>query len=416
MKHSRTVNESGAAAILVAGVLVFLMGFAWLAIDGGMGFDDRRGTQNAADLAALAAAWQECNRDSTVPGGTVAEEAVYVAREKAGENGYPHATSGGFPQVDVSDTGAFTWTVTITEENDTVFGAAGNAPRQIQVVSTATAECREVGILDGYAVFGFSSSCTINTVSLAGSNTDIIGGVHSNDDLHIPNSSATVTGPATYRGDPPTSSGVDAEKYFGSPLEYPLDFDFGEFAPAGSRATAAAAVGNYYSWTSSAGRNDIRAASPDNGGTGTDVTIGAPGIYYTAGDFDLNSSDITLVGDALDQGVTFIARGEIKMKSLDDIHGYEPLIPGGSLPILAAAEGYQTYGCTDKDIKISGSGISWEGLLYAPFGQVDISASTVGAFNGSIIAYTVSVAASSFTITYQDDPAFERTYRINLLQ
>ena len=49
--------EQGAVAITVAICMVVLMGFAALAMDGGLGFDDRRGTQNAADNAALAAAW-----------------------------------------------------------------------------------------------------------------------------------------------------------------------------------------------------------------------------------------------------------------------------------------------------------------------------------------------------------------------
>src|SRR5690606_22909010 len=42
---TRTDRERGATAILVAGGLVFLMAFAWLAIVAGLGFDDRRGTQ-----------------------------------------------------------------------------------------------------------------------------------------------------------------------------------------------------------------------------------------------------------------------------------------------------------------------------------------------------------------------------------
>jgi Flp pilus assembly protein TadG len=58
MHFTDNESERGAAAFLVAISLVVLVGFAALAIDGGLGFDDRRGTQNAADSAALAAAWE----------------------------------------------------------------------------------------------------------------------------------------------------------------------------------------------------------------------------------------------------------------------------------------------------------------------------------------------------------------------
>ena len=81
--NADTHSERGGAAILVAISLFVLVGFAALAIDGGLGFDQRRGTQNAADNAALAAAWEACNpRDAAAP------DPVGSALAVAAENGY----------------------------------------------------------------------------------------------------------------------------------------------------------------------------------------------------------------------------------------------------------------------------------------------------------------------------------------
>jgi len=55
------VNERGAVAITVAFSLLVLMGFAAIALDLSVGYESRRRVQNAADSAALAAAWEACN-------------------------------------------------------------------------------------------------------------------------------------------------------------------------------------------------------------------------------------------------------------------------------------------------------------------------------------------------------------------
>ncbi|TFG49119.1 MAG: hypothetical protein E4H33_02925, partial [Anaerolineales bacterium] len=47
-------NESGQVMAFLAVCLVVLLGFAALAIDGGMLFSDRRHAQNAADASSLA--------------------------------------------------------------------------------------------------------------------------------------------------------------------------------------------------------------------------------------------------------------------------------------------------------------------------------------------------------------------------
>jgi hypothetical protein len=380
------------------------MAFASFAIDAGLGFDDRRGTQNAADLAALAAAWQSCNPE---PGAGTPRQ---VARATAQANGYTHTPSG-HPQVNVSGGGS-TWTVEIVERNDTIFGGATDyAPDQLTVRSSATARCQDVGLLGGYAVFGQSSACTGNDVSLSGANTTINGGVHTNDDLHIPNSSAVVNGDATYRDNAVLGAGVTGTQYFGSSLPYPLSLSISEYAPGGSRAAAAGS--NYRPFSGNVTRTDI-AAVPGNSLSGSTLTIGAPGIYYTTGNITVNRT-ITLTGAAAAQGVTFVAGGEIDLAGVDNAKGYDPLVPGGTFPVFLFANGGGSPACNAKDIKIATNSATWQGLMYSPNGTTEISGSSVGSLNGSVIAYNVNVSSSDFTITHQPDPAAEPNYRVELL-
>ena len=55
MKYDRK-TESGQILVILTVGIVMLLGFAALAIDGGMYYSDRRYDQNAADNAALAGA------------------------------------------------------------------------------------------------------------------------------------------------------------------------------------------------------------------------------------------------------------------------------------------------------------------------------------------------------------------------
>ena len=48
-------RERGASAVLVAASMLMLIGFAAIAVDGGIVFDDRRQQQSAADVGSLAA-------------------------------------------------------------------------------------------------------------------------------------------------------------------------------------------------------------------------------------------------------------------------------------------------------------------------------------------------------------------------
>lgn len=98
--NTNQLNEKGQAIGLLVVAIVALLGFAALAIDGGMLYSDRRHAQNAADTAALAGAGDaarfmgqyEIQYSSFVCGSgpVIATEnrAISSAIDRAGSNGY----------------------------------------------------------------------------------------------------------------------------------------------------------------------------------------------------------------------------------------------------------------------------------------------------------------------------------------
>ena len=86
-----------------------------------------------------------------------------------------------------------------------------------------------------------------------------------------------------------------------------------------------------------------------------------------------------------------------------DLTGYAPVAQSGYSPLLFFSNAGAPPACNVNAIQFSGSGITWEGLMYAPRGEVKMSSSSNVAVLGSIIAYTVEVSGSDFSINWVDD-------------
>ena len=118
------------------------------------------------------------------------------------------------------------------------------------MVSQGVATCEQEPFLGGYAIFAGAEACATGgavELDLSGSTKTVNGGIFSNGDLKITGSDAAVTGSIEYRGNLNTNEAdvaANAEKYFGSPKDYPLDLDIAEFRPGGPRQ--AANPGNYF--------------------------------------------------------------------------------------------------------------------------------------------------------------------------
>lgn len=404
-------GEKGAAALLVAISLVVLVGFAALAIDGGLGFDDRRGTQNAADSAALAAAWESCN-----PRVAGSPDPVGSALTVAAQNGYDDTDPEVVVTVNALDTTEYE--VLIQQVNDTSFAGPGVGAETLTVVSRSVAVCEQEPFLGGYAIFAGAEECATGgaiELDLSGSTKTVNGGIFSNGDLKITGSDATVNGAIEYRGNLNTNESdisANAEQYFGSPKDYPLDLDIAEFRPGGSRQ--AANPGAYFNSAPSVGiDNGWMVSNGHATGNNSNIVITQSGIYYSP---KTGNKAINLKGVSMAPGVTatFVAEGQIEVIGDANMTGYAPVASGGYSPLLFFSNAGSPPACNVNAIQFSGSGISWTGLMFAPNGEVQMSASSNVAVFGSIIGYTVDVSGSDFSINWQDDTSGAPRFTVEL--
>lgn len=412
MHEGRTMKdreraERGATAITVAISLLVLMGFAALAMDGGLGFDDRRGTQNAADNAALAAAWEACN--PSIP----ASDPETAALAVAAENGYDDMSAD--TNVTVTPLSASEYEVVIQTTNDATFARVGTGADTVSVTSRAIANCEEEPFLGGYAIFAGAEHCSNGgsvELNLSGSTKEVNGGIFSNGDLAIQGANTTINGEVEYRGTYNSNSGVPAEQYFGSPKEYPVDLEIADFHAGGSYRSDP----NFIDAGGSRITNSWMITNGYATGNNSSITITESGIYYTS--YTGNQDAIDLRGVSTDPGVevTFVADGQIQVVGEASITGYAPITPGATTSLLMFSNAGSPPACNTNAIKFSGNDLTWTGLMFAPNGEIEMSASSNVAVNGSIIAHSVSVSGSNLQISWQDDPAADPRFVVELIQ
>jgi hypothetical protein len=178
------VAERGVTAVTVAIGLMLLMGLAAIAVDGSNLYRERGDAQNAADLAAYAAAFISCT------GGTDAE-AIAAGQAQALANGYDDAD----PNVTVTiDKVSSQWRATIETTVDGYFSRVLGADT-LDTSATALARC-ELGIAP--SIFAGGHCGTDPTYDMSGNENTMIGAVHSNSNFKVGGDLNDFTDDVTY--------------------------------------------------------------------------------------------------------------------------------------------------------------------------------------------------------------------------
>ena len=385
--------ESGQAIVLVAFMMVALLAILGLAIDGGGLFFLYRDTQNATDAAVVAATYARCTSDDA----DVVEFAGYQA---AARNGFHNDSVGNW----------------VTVNNPPSAGTGAGDSRYVEVEITSvkppyfiqlvyrdplTVTARAVGRCSPPfnpatvpGLWGGSRTCN-NTVNWTGASGTISGGVHSNNEIMSGGGGQgnTVGGPVTAVSSVDQSNGGNTtwpDSYSVGP-QYDQDdplaehFPITDFAPGGTYARRAEAEGLYTSIASSAD-------DPDMGNNGTwDPRNGRvlEGLYYVDGDVRVGSG--VNFGT---RGITIVATGEISFSGGVNMYYY--------MDGFLLYSGYQASNCGDNAIRISGSSGYWYGVIYAPGGGVNVSASNMQ-ITGSILADTIDFSGSTLNLTADPD-------------
>lgn len=384
------MDDSGQSMVIMLVLILLFLGVAAFVIDGLRIFVDRRGSQNAADAAALAGALAIC--DGSDP--------IGPALDRAASNGYLDGPGHPVRVSNPPSSGPYAGDSTYVEVQ-IVTETTGSFIRlfyqgSLQSTSTAVARCDFHTSGSHAAIFGGSETCQ-NTIDWSASNTLILGDVHSNHDIHIGGHVNSIQGKVTYVSSvdaPPGNVAYDpappANPFPTPPESYPIAYSLSDFAPGGSAAVAADGYGEY---AHSNGRIDISWLRA-NGWYDPETGRLRPGLYYSSDSIDLNADHLE------GSHVTFVSPGRITLSG--SLHELSPYVDG--LLLFSGMSRSGGSACSTPAIRLSGSQNVWSGVMFAPSGLIQISGASSSTFDGSLIGLTLALNGSSLLL--EVNPAY----------
>ena len=357
---SHTKFESGQAIFVIALIMVGLIGALGLAIDGGGMAFMYRDAQNAADAAALAAAYAACAGGDTA---SITNAAV----EAASDNGF---TAGGTTTVSLSRDGANPNLLTVN------VGAVKPAyfiqlvyPNGLNVNAKATAQCTPGSTAAagaGYAMVaigptsGVTATCHSGCQAAEGNSVRIVGNVEvGNNEFADWSSGVTVTG---------TTRSTNA------PVNPLRDYTLAQFRSGGS----------VYESVPATHRREI---SGNWTPTNTDLNT-LQGLVYVNGNVNLDARNRVL------QPFTIVATGYIRItNATQGLTAYTNDLLAFSTKDLGSNT------CDANTVVYVGGGGTSRGILYAPNGQVEIVYNGGGTWTGAMIGRWVDWWNNNATVS-----------------
>ncbi|MCI0709032.1 MAG: Tad domain-containing protein [Chloroflexi bacterium] len=428
----KSTYEKGQVIVLIAAMMVGMIAMIGLAVDGGGLYFLNRDLQNAVDAAVIAATYAKCT------GGDV----VFAGETAAADNGFElgdgrtmtveihdPATGVALPAgADINDYVS----VSISAEKPSYFiqVVRGNDP--LIVEAAGVGYCKESDTNDsGRAVFGAcdtgGDAVRIESGGGAsdpcpGGNSEIVGGIHSESD------GGSNQGTCVPEGD--VTSGTNTDGYHGTSNEgppeveshdMPLYWEIEEFDELSDEIPQAFVLqfGPDAYWvppTNTITEEDLFLP----GATNTDDS--ARLIYYngdltvkgaTSGALQSKFGPLTGGQAFYDAHVTIVVTGKLSLsgdvKDTKFVHAGKAFDADGGptsyLLFMSTVGGGTNCNNTPDAIFWSASEAAWEGLIYAPTGNVNMSMSGNDASGlGGIFAWTVrSLSGSHIYITFDPD-------------
>ena len=430
-KNARHHGEEGQAIILFALAMVGIVAVVAAALDGGMLYWNQRKAQNAADAAVIAGTTTlvaQVQSGSFLCGVTSDDPILGQIQTYAGNNDVPDAasadnviafymiTDGDGNRLDlfnpatglpwqVGETGSIPCApitglhVKISYPQRTFLAGIIGVTQTRAAVSAYAAWDHRNWCTD-FAVFGMSTDRDKDVVSVIGAGTTITnGGIHGNGGIHIggggqdiiledgrpvefdTNGDSQIGYDKIVGGPDPDAADHGISQSDGYPLPDNSFYRFEDFAPGGFIwAEVDAAQRFHFS-------GNIRTGDVQN----ADGTL-RDGLYVVEGDIDLNNLDNLGPSDR-PWRATLIARGSIQVS--------------GGINQLAFVRGIFIYTESDNTangaVKLSGSDNSWSGLIVAPNGDVNMSASSNSDLAGMIVSRSINISGSNNSINHRPE-------------
>lgn len=427
---SRIQRDEGATLVLVAVFLIGLLAFISLAVDGGRALAERRDVRNVADHAAMNAAWASCNGNSP-------QAAADTSVER---NGFPSS------QLLLTHLGGHTYRARVESALSTGFAGIVGID-QLDVAGVATADCELGAGVPGYAIFAGGDTCFDDgkaQVDIPGSDQNILGNVHSNNNVKMGGANNDFRGMDNLSEVPPypfTNPPVENEVYEFTFVVSPPPNDIDDFDPPSpdygtsngnvfdtGYPTPASVIdpwpisapftiddvsgglgGTASFWEDMAYKSeaanpghqfyfngDIKADDMKSGSTYVD------GVYFSKnGNIELDHSDMGTAGDPFE--VTVVSQnGFVKISGsnqhLEPFTGHSELA-SNSYTAYAGVQFSGVERCDKFGITLSGSTSSWNGTFFAPRSLVEMNGSDNSTIEeGSLIGWAVRLNGQNITI------------------
>ena len=203
-----------------------------------------------------------------------------------------------------------------------------------------------------------------NGLQLSGSNISINGAIRSNGDAALHGSSVKVSGAISYGGKQNIGSNVTSggSQFSTDVVGSGLAWTVSDFATGGKYSAIKGYASHIGYWTV--------------GSSGA-----TPGVHYVIGDVMISGNAPDLIG------VTIVATGTVT------ISGGSVLTPARSdLPTVLADGG----SCRNSAIRLSGSSITWSGVLVAPNGAIAVNGSSIR--GDSIVGANIQLSGANIQI------------------
>lgn len=427
-------SERGQILILLVIVLVALLGFTALAIDGGMMFSNRRFSQNAADAASMAGGGAAAMKLENYSGGfSCSATAVSQAMSDAETAAIANATVNGYTIT--SGTGentvkatcipaeeAIDVRVTITQDTDSSFAHLFFSGPLRGTVETVTRVEAGVPFANGNAFVSLGQeSCSGNKYGMqisGGSTTEVHGGgAHSNScldgdgnttlfiyDAGISLANSAVTGfksghilPATQTGNAPI-------------LQIPQI----DPPPACVGASGGSAIDVKNNDTETINPGNFTSIQVKPGGT----LIMNPGVYCITGGSKGGGGGLLLKGDVTGDNVNiYVMEGDVQITAGGVVKLNAPLgpydYPWQSMVIFMADE-------NTSDIEMEGHGSAeFGGTVFGRNNEIKFTGSSgVGeTYSTQIIGRTIRVGGNAdLSFTYDENRVYDNPTTIALYQ
>lgn len=378
--------ESGQAIVLIAMVMVALIAALGLAIDGGELYFLRHDVSNAVDAAVLASTYAICTGgDPTISGMNAA------AANGFDNDGVTNTVQVHYPPVMGERAGNMSYVqVEIDAKKDPYFiHIVYHGDIGINLSAIGYCKPPRLGSAVGSVWAGGVCGSNGNEVNLQPSDAQIIGDIHSNNEVKT----GGTGGGTTVQGDVSASStieqpvGANYTQAAGSQIENapaqedPLQFNVWDFANDGSIGEPIDNAGAHYQYDAG--------VSFGNGDTLSE------GLYFIDGNLTVQDKAVFTDTDGDGQyEYTFVATGAIAFtQSLNNLTYY-------TMGMLAFSD--DNNECkTNGGLDVSGSGL-WKGVMYAPHSAIDLSGSNFTIY-GALIANQVSISTSGLYLEYDPD-------------